>query len=56
MIILSIDVEWWMAQKGILETELEEDPSQSRRTQGGSIKISGTSRLTAYDDDDDDDV
>lgn len=47
------DIEWWMAERGIVETELEENPSNSRKP-ANSLKVSGAGRFSALDDDDDD--
>jgi hypothetical protein len=53
-------VEWILAENGVFQTELEEDPRlkiqkmKIKRTGGGAIRFGGSGRRRDDDDDDDD--
>lgn len=49
-----LDLEWWLAQKGIVTTELEEDPREGATKKSVSVRTSPTRRGGHYLDSDDD--
>jgi hypothetical protein len=54
MLSIVKDLEWWLATRSIVESELEEDPFEHRKTiasVGG--KVGRASRASEYDEDDD---
>lgn len=58
MYCIFLDLEWFLAEKGIItDSELDEDPSASRKNVKKSTLSAGTRyRVAAGDSDDDDDM
>lgn len=54
--ICMIDVEWFLAQNGVItDSELEEDPRNGGTEKSSVKKLIGGSRLRGYDSDNDND-